>query len=320
MLATLLMFVAFQGAADIPPRELAPGVHLIAGVQTPDRGPDGNTIVFEGREGLVVVDTGRHVWHSDAILNFAQARGRPIAAIVNTHWHLDHSSGNGRIKAAFPRARVYATNAIDRALAEGGFLARDFARTPEYLADPGLTETDKDEVRIFIATMGERDVLRPDTTLARSERRRIGGRGFDVHVTEGAVTDADIWLYDRSTRIVVLGDLVTFPVPYFETACPNRWRAALDEVWATPFELAAPGHGDPMTRDQFNVYRTAFGGLVDCAHTEAAVESCGERYSHTLMPLLNGDETRRQRVAAGVAYYVGFLRENGGKSADCLAN
>ncbi len=320
MLATLLMIAAFQGAAEIAPRELAPGVHLIAGVRTPDRGPDGNTIVFDGRDGLVVVDTGRHVWHSDAILNLARSRARPIAAIVNTHWHLDHSSGNVRLKAAFPHARVYATNAIDRALADGGFLAREFARAPEYLADPSFTETDKDEVRIFIATMGERNALRPDIQVSRSDRRRIGGRRFDVHVTDNAVTDTDVWLYDPSTRIAVLGDLVTFPVPYFETACPNRWRAALDEVWATPFALAVPGHGDPMTREQFDIYRAAFGGLVDCVHTEATMESCGEGYSQTLTRLLNGDEARRQRVAAGVAFYVGYLRENGGKSADCLAS
>jgi hypothetical protein len=55
-------------------------------------------------------------------------------------------------------------------------------------------------------------------------------------------------------------------------------------------------------------------------HTDAAAESCGQSYSQTLAPLLNGDEARRQRVAAGVVYYVGFLRENGGKSADCLAS
>lgn len=320
MLATLLMIAAFQGAAEIVPSELAPGVHLIASARVPDRGPDGNTIVFDGRDGLVVVDTGRHVWHSDAILSFARSRARPIAAIVNTHWHLDHSSGNGRLKAAFPRARVYATNAVDRALADGGFLAREFARTPDYLADPSFTETDRDEVRIFIVTMGERDALRPDIMLTRSGGRRIGGRRFDVHVTDNAVTDADIWLYDQRTHIAALGDLVTFPVPYFETACPNRWRAALDEVWATPFELAVPGHGDPMTRDQFDIYRVAFAGLVDCVHTEATLESCGEAYSQALTPLLNGDEGRRQRVAASVAFYVGYLRENGGKSADCLAS
>ena len=40
----------------------------------PDRGPDGNTVIFVAPDGLVVVDTGRHPWHSDGILGFARDR------------------------------------------------------------------------------------------------------------------------------------------------------------------------------------------------------------------------------------------------------
>ena len=88
-----------------------------------------------------MVDTGRHPWHSDGILAFARDRKQPIAAIVNTHWHLDHSSGNRRLKAAHPAAKVYTTRAVDRALAPGGFLsaihrAAQAARGPEGVRDP----------------------------------------------------------------------------------------------------------------------------------------------------------------------------------------
>jgi glyoxylase-like metal-dependent hydrolase (beta-lactamase superfamily II) len=60
--------------------------------------------------------------HSDAILAFATEKKRPIAAIINTHWQLDHPSGNGGVKAAHPQARVYTTSAIDKD-PPGGFLA-----------------------------------------------------------------------------------------------------------------------------------------------------------------------------------------------------
>ena len=123
--ATLVAAIAWLAAAaapDVagsPPEEIAPGVELLRGAILPERGPDGNTVIFDTPQGLVVIDTGRHAWHSDAILALAKARDRPIAAIVNTHWHLDHTSGNGRIKAAFPKAPVHATNAVDRVLADG---------------------------------------------------------------------------------------------------------------------------------------------------------------------------------------------------------
>ena len=123
-----------------PPEELAPGVHLLPGAILPGRGPDGNTVVFDAPEGLVVIDTGRHAWHSDGILAFAANRERPIAAIVNTHWHLDHSSGNGRIKAIYPKATLYTTRAVDRALADGGFLARNLDSARPMLDDPKLDD------------------------------------------------------------------------------------------------------------------------------------------------------------------------------------
>jgi hypothetical protein len=76
-----------------------------------------------------------------------------------------------------------------------------------------------------------------------------------VRVAEDAVTDADIWIYDEAARVAVLGDLVTLPAPFFETACPARWQEALDAVWATPFTLAVPGHGAPHCAHRGRVAR-----------------------------------------------------------------
>src|SRR4051794_352511 len=39
---------------------IASGVDLIAGAFVPGSQPDGNSVVFTGPNGLVVVDTGRH--------------------------------------------------------------------------------------------------------------------------------------------------------------------------------------------------------------------------------------------------------------------
>jgi glyoxylase-like metal-dependent hydrolase (beta-lactamase superfamily II) len=321
MLLPLLLATELAAQTPVVPpvRELAPGVHLLPGGFEPERGPDGNTIIFDAPDGLVVVDTGRHSWHSDAILAYARERGRPIAAIVNTHWHLDHSSGNGRLKAVYPDARIYTTSAVDRVIAPGGFLVRNMDSAREMLAGAEITPVQREEVQIFLDTMAQSQVLRPDVVVERLQRMRLGGRRLDVHVTNGAVTDADVWLYDRRTRIAVIGDLVTFPAPFFETACPQRWREALDEVWATPFEIAIAGHGEPMTRDQFNVWRVAYGAFVDCVGSESEPAVCGSAWAQATAQF-NGDEAGQRRAAGFAGYYVTMLRQNGGKSADCLTN
>ena len=321
----LLVVAAAQAATTTspnsapPPEELAPGVHWLPGDMLPGRGPDGNTVVFDAPEGLIVIDTGRHAWHSDGILAFAADRQRPIAAIVNTHWHLDHSSGNGRIKAAWPKATLYTTRSVDRALADGGFLARNLESARPMLDDPKLDAVEKEETQIFVATMDERQILRPDVAVAQGGDLAIAGRVLGIRVTDRAVTDADVWLYDDASGIAVLGDLVTLPAPFFETACPSQWRTSLDEVWATSFVQAIPGHGRPMDRAAFNTYRRAFNGFMDCVEGETTTAQCAVAWAEGVAPLLGGNDLMRRMALEYAEYYVGLLRENGGRSAECLA-
>src|SRR4051812_20421758 len=101
--------------------ELAPGVDLIPGKFAAGTQPDGNTVVFTTTDGLVVFDTGRHPEHTQQIVDFANAAKKPVVAIVNSHWHLDHVGGNVLLRAKYPGVRVYASSAIEDAM--HGFLA-----------------------------------------------------------------------------------------------------------------------------------------------------------------------------------------------------
>jgi glyoxylase-like metal-dependent hydrolase (beta-lactamase superfamily II) len=319
----ILLLALFQGAAPplTPPEapaEVVPGSFLIRAVPMPGRGPDGNTIIIDGKDGLIVVDTGRHKSQTDAILAFARDRKRPIVAIVNTHWHLDHASGNGRLKAEYPEAKVYTTTAVDGVLAPGGFLARNLEDAKKMLAST-TDPVRRDEIEIFIATMDARQELRPEVPFTKSQSMSLAGRPLDVHVTDKAVSDADVWLYDKATRLAVIGDLVTVPVPYFETACPDRWKASLDDVWATPFETAIPGHGRPMNRAQFDSYRQSFGAFVSCVKATSAPTDCSKVWVDGISGLIGDDPKRREAVAANAEYYVGYLRNTGGKAPDCKA-
>lgn len=316
---TIAQTAAAPAVVTPPPEEIAPGVALLRGAILAERGPDGNTVVFSAPEGLIVLDTGRHVWHSDAILAYAKARGRPIAAIVNTHWHLDHTSGNRRMKAAYPNAPVITTAAVDRALAPGGFLARNLEASRPRLADPKLSDIEREEVQSFLDTMVASDALRPAVLVSMSGERSIAGRRLDLHVTDGAVTDADLWFYDPASKVAAIGDLVTFPAPFFETACPAAWRRALDDVAAVPFETAIPGHGEPMSRPQFDAWRGAFNRFVDCAEGTAVAGKCAADWADGIASFNGSDERAREMSLDYAEYYTGFLRENGGKSRDCLA-
>ena len=318
LIIALLLQLPTPAPPAITPQELAPGITLMRFTPMPGRGPDGNTTIIDAPDGLIVIDTGRHTFVTDAILAFAKGRQKPIAVIINTHWHLDHSSGNIRLKAAYPQARVYTTNAVDRALAPGGFIARNYENSKKQFSSV-TDDVRREEMQIFFTTMENSASLRPDVPMTASASMKLAGRQLDVRVTDKAVSDADAWIYDAPSRIAIIGDLITAPVPYFETACPDKWRAALDEVWSTDFQTAVPGHGPTMTRDQFNVYRQGFGEFVMCARSEKAPGVCGAEWVERTASLIGDDPARRKAVAGNMEYYVGYLRSNGGKAPDCQA-
>ncbi|MDO9490579.1 MAG: MBL fold metallo-hydrolase [Sphingomonadaceae bacterium] len=316
--AIALVATAAGAQSAAPPFVLSPGVAMIAGSFERGRQPDGNSVMFDAPDGLIVVDTGRHRWHHDRISAFAATRDRPVAAIVNTHWHLDHISGNIALTAEFPAARVYATPAIDGALT--GFLADGATRGREALATGKLDPVTIEEIETDLATIAAGAKLRPDVVVERSGAMTIAGRPLGLQVAANAATEADLWLYDPATRIAVVGDLVTLPAPFLDTACPEGWRKALGEVAATPFTTLVPGHGAPMTRAQFNRYRGAFDALLDCAATAAAASLCADRWAVAVAPLLGSDERAPRLARSMTAYYIEeMLRADGGKRKYCPA-
>ena len=248
------------------------GWHLVPGTLEPNRGPDGNSLFLEAPEGLILVDTGRHPAHRDQLLAFAQARGRPIAAIVNTHWHLDHTTGNAEIRAAFPRAEVHASNAIEGALT--GFLARSRASIARQLEAGRIPETNRAEVRRAFAVMDNPDSLRPTRPVTRSTDMAIAGRRLQVNLAPHAATDGDVWLYDRATRLLIAGDLVVAPVPFMDTACLEGWQRALERIAATDFVTLIPGHGAPMDRTAFLAWKAAFDSFVACGRSSRDRAEC----------------------------------------------
>jgi len=319
LLPLLLVTALGQASASPPtPREIAPDTYLLPGGWLPDRGPDGNTVMIAAPEGLIAIDTGRHPWQSDGIIAFARERKQPVVAIVNTHWHLDHASGNRRVKAVFPDAKVYTSTAIDRALAPDGFLSRNLAAARARALPADAPPVRREETELFLATMEASGSLRPDVPVTQSGRLTLAGRPLAVHVTDRAVTEADLWLYDERTAVAIVGDLVTLPAPFFETACPARWQAALDEVWGVPFRAAVPGHGAPMTRDDFDAYRRAFAAFRTCVGGQDTASVCAEGWARGVASLLSGEADRKQAIEYG-AYYVDFLRKGGGASPDCVA-
>jgi glyoxylase-like metal-dependent hydrolase (beta-lactamase superfamily II) len=305
MLVRVLGIAAmFHGACACAAMQLAPGTFLIEGEAMPNRQPDGNTVVITASKGLIVFDTGRHPQHAQAILDFARERNQPIAAIINSHWHLDHVGGNPRLRAAFPDIRVYASSAIDAA--RRGFLADYRAQLVSEIAaakDPGAQESMRAEVALIDAGAA----LGPTETVTKSGPLTVAGRTLRVNLETHVVTAGDVWVFDPETRLLMAGDLVTLPAPFFESACPARWRTSLARLQKQPFEQLVPGHGAPMDRQGLATYAKAFANLLACAAGDAKKQVCVDGWINDAATLIDSRDVSYARTL--IAYYMdNYLR------------
>jgi glyoxylase-like metal-dependent hydrolase (beta-lactamase superfamily II) len=295
-LLALTLCVSSTDAATV----VAPGVDLIPGTFVAGTQPDGNTVVFEAPDGLVVFDTGRHPEHTQKIVDFATEAKKPIVAIVNSHWHLDHVGGNVQLRKTYPNARVYASGAIDDAL--HGFLANYHAQLEDAIAKAGDDATKAAPWKAEVGLIDAGSRLAPDERITQSGTRTIAGRTLRIGLESHAVTAGDVWLYDPATRVLASGDLVTLPAPLFDTACPVRWRDALHRLEQVEFTTLIPGHGAPMSRKDFATYRSAFDHLLDCAAEKTAKAACVERWMHDAAPLIPAADAKLARSL--VDYYL----------------
>jgi glyoxylase-like metal-dependent hydrolase (beta-lactamase superfamily II) len=237
-------------------------------------GVGGNVGVLATSEGVVVVDTMTMVRQGGAILaRIRELTDQPVVAILNTHYHLDHTHGNPAFK---PGTKVVAT-----------------ARTLTH-----LRERDAD----FWRDSPARDLL-PNTTFDDQHELKLGGKTIrSLHPGRGH-TDGDLVVLFMEDRVVHAGDLIFnghFPNIDLEAGgTVAGWSASMERVLALDFDKVIPGHG-PLTDKgglrRFQEFMASLwsqtkavadrGGTVDEALREVDVERFGLR-SLWFAPYLN---------------------------------
>lgn len=285
--------------ADANAIAVAPGIDMIPGAFVPNQQPDGNSIIFRGSDGLIVMDTGRHAAHTQQILDFATQAHLPITAIINSHWHLDHIGGNALIRGAYPDVRIYASGALEGAL--HGFLA-DYRKDLEGALQKSPADAQAQGWRDELAIIAAAPQSYPAEVVTRTATRTIAGRKLVLHLETNTVTAGDVWVFDSATRVLAAGDLVTLPVPFLDTACPQHWQVALGKLSSANFKTLLPGHGPPMQRAAFETYRHAYANLLACAASEKSKSDCGDGWVHDAGDLIAAND--RKFAKALLDYYV----------------
>jgi glyoxylase-like metal-dependent hydrolase (beta-lactamase superfamily II) len=279
-------------------REIAPGVSLVTGQFTRGQQPDGNSVVLHGGEGTIIIDTGRHVQHTQRVIAAATKSGAKPVAVINTHWHLDHIGGNALIRQRYANVTVLASGAL--ADARKGFLAGYRAELAKMAAS--VPPEKSAGVRAEIALIDGADKLAPTEVITSGGDRTIAGRRLTLGLEKTAATEGDVWILDRASGTLMTGDLVTLPVPFLDTANPEGWADALDRLVKIDAKLVVPGHGEPMPPSGLHTYRTAFRALLTCAKSNRASAECSGDWFKAIGDLGRGTDPGLAQSA--MAYYL----------------
>jgi glyoxylase-like metal-dependent hydrolase (beta-lactamase superfamily II) len=256
--------------AEIPPERMyrtvviADGIYAFISPETSGPIPSGNVVAVIGDGGVLVVDSGRFPALARRIVAEIRAKtGQPVRYLVHTHWHLDHVTGDGEFRAAFPDMIILATDFTRRKMIEKqvpylkDIQKNDLAYVQDIEAllqrEKALPEEKRRyllqevaDIRMEAAELAGARIVEPDLTFDREITVHLGRRDVRIAFLGQGNTEGDTVVFVPDSKVVVTGDLLVSPVPYAYGCHPAAWVATLKTLIASDAATIVPGHGSVM--------------------------------------------------------------------------
>jgi len=211
LVVIVIVFAAyvFMSVRSLEVETLSEDLHVLFGM-------GGNVAVLNTQDGTVIVDTMTFQLQGDRIKQVAmELTGKPVIAVINSHYHLDHTHGN---PAFDPGVRVVSTE-----------------RTLHH-----LKQTDSEFFTDAPHTL-------PNETFSGAHRLDFGDKHIQLASPGLGHTDGDLVVVFEEERVIHMGDLL------FNGHYPNidleaggsikAWPATLDRAMELDFDRVIPGHG-----------------------------------------------------------------------------
>jgi glyoxylase-like metal-dependent hydrolase (beta-lactamase superfamily II) len=224
---------------------------------------EGNVVVIEQTDGLVVVDAGGSPPSGEAVVGeIRKLSPKPVKALIYTHYHGDHNLGAGAFRAAWPHCVIVSTaqtkaNMTGPPMAYVAGYAKSYSDMADAAAANAKNETLPPAVRAgwartaqagpgMVAGYTGLKVYPADVTF--TDRYDIPDRAAPVQVLflGRGNTDGDAVVWAPKQRLLASGDLVVAPIPYAAHTYPGEWIATLKKLEGFDFAYLVPGHGSVM--------------------------------------------------------------------------
>lgn len=221
---------------------------------------DVGTVLVGGEAGLVLVDPHGSTAAGRAVVQDVRRLGAgDVVAVVDTHWHFDHTFGVAAVLEAYGAVPVHAHEVALAELEAGaeGVRAHHEA-SPD---DPHCAEV--------LAT----EVVLPTHTFSSAAVLDLGDRVLELLHPGRGHTGGDLVVRVPDADVLLAGDLVeeSGHPSYGPDSWPLEWPRALDLVLGllTPATVVVPGHGAPVDRDFVQEQRAAIGVVAETVRDAA---------------------------------------------------
>jgi glyoxylase-like metal-dependent hydrolase (beta-lactamase superfamily II) len=229
----------------------------------------GNGVAIIGPDGVFFIDTYiQFNYAEEAIRRLKRITNLPVTYVLNTHSHDDHTTGNGVFRRIFPASRLIVQDAAVEGLehrvkakveGEAKFIAANIAQTDSEVT-AGKTnggtpitgsmkaywDLSLREAREYQRQYRPEKYVSPDITFSDTLAMRWGRLTLKmIHMTENGHSRSDVIVWIPEQRLIVAGDLVVAPTPYY--SLPGITNAVHALIALDP-AIIIPGHG-PIEHD-----------------------------------------------------------------------
>lgn len=202
-------------------KEIGPNIYAYI---TPEGGSNAGFAVC-GEQVLVVDALMTPTLAQDFLRQIKRVTDKPLAFLVNSHYHGDHVFGN----QFFLPAQIIAHVNVRRRLAQLG---------PDYAKQLGSRMPD------LAQEMQQVRLTLPNVTYTDSLTLHLDGRTVEISYYGHAHTDGDSLVYFPAEKVLFAADILFRRiVPALMDGHCSSWISILDKLDELPAEVVVPGHG-----------------------------------------------------------------------------
>ena len=224
-----------------------------------------NACIIVNDQDVFVLDPGESPAAGRALIEDVKSiTDKPIKFVANSHYHFDHSHGNGAFgpdvmiiapdrsydrlsgtEGSVLRGQTYVTQAAPALLQQ----RLDTLKAQPAPTDPdGIAARTRQIAAAELRIKQEQEIVPTPPTVTFSTRMTLhrGSREIQLLYLGRGHTDTDLFVYLPKEKIVCTGDDMETGLAYTPDAFLAEWPDTLEKLAALDFDTVLPGHGTPF--------------------------------------------------------------------------